>query len=244
MVDVEREFQSFVRSFGGEVIADRVGLSPNFANADYLFASARIIIELKRLVADKKDDASLKAKIQAKFDKWVKDGTVAPIFGRVRIESKTLPLHCQRELLDVFKPPLQRRIIKANKQIKATLDRLQLKDYKGLLLIVNDGNYALEADAALYLIGRILGRNFRHIHSVIYCTVNMPASAPVTTRNVLIWAHATRKSVAEPVDEQWVLGFHRGWSNHLARQTGEPIEQLLAQDSSLLDHIRYIKGTS
>ena len=65
----------------------------------------------------------------------------------VRVESKSLPEHCQRVLLEVYKAPIQRRIIKANKQIKATAERLRIANYLGLLLLVNDGNFALEASA-------------------------------------------------------------------------------------------------
>jgi hypothetical protein len=41
-----------------------------------------------------------------------------------------------------------------------------------LLIIANDENYALEVDAALYLIGRILGNQHHRVNSVIYFTAN------------------------------------------------------------------------
>src|SRR5260221_10424267 len=118
MVNVEAAFAGFVREFGGEVVEDIVGPSPDFLNADYLFRKIGVVAELKRMVQNKAEDQTLQAKIQGKFDRWMADGTIGPIYGRTVVQSRSLPPECQRELLDVYKPPLQSRIIKANKQIK------------------------------------------------------------------------------------------------------------------------------
>lgn len=243
MVDVEEAFSEFVPSFGGCLVADLVGKSPPFSNADFLFDEAKAVVELKRLVEDKSEDVAIKNEIQAKFDAWIGTGTIAPIYGRVRVDSKSLPLHCQRELIDVYRPPIQKRIIKANKQIKATQQGLSLEGYKGILLLVNDGNYALESDAVLYLVGRVLGRNFKHINSVLYCTVNMFATAPMTQKPALIWAHATRTSVAEPMSDEWCMAFFRAWSAHLSQYLGAPIDEVLMPDPGSLEHIRYVRET-
>ena len=55
-IDVEKAFADFVRGFGGEVVEDIVGASPDFRNADYLFRSNRVVAELKRVVEDKSED--------------------------------------------------------------------------------------------------------------------------------------------------------------------------------------------
>ena len=243
MIDVERAFAEFVPTFGGRLVDSMVGKSPAFANADYLFDKDGIVVELKRLVDDKSEDVALQNRIQAKFDTWMDDGTIPLVYGRVRIESKSLPLACQRELIDLYKPPLQRRIIKANKQIKTTMQHLRLSNHKGVLLLVNDGNYAIESNAVLYLVGRVLGKNFRHINSVLYCTVNMFATAPITSKPTLVWAHATRKSVAEPVPDDWTMAFFRGWSAHLSKYLGAPIEEILVAGAADLEGIRYIRET-
>lgn len=237
-VNVERAFTAFVRSYGGEIVEDLVGSSPDFSNADYLFRANNVVVELKRLVEDKSEDENIQRKIQQKFDRWMDDGTIGPIYGRVRVESKKLPENCQRELMDIYKPPIQRRIIKANKQIKATLNHFRIQNGKGLLFVVNDGNYALEADAVLYLINRILGKSFQQINSVVYCTVNMFASSPVTLKPTLFWANASRSCVP-CVEEEFVMNLFRGWSAYLAQIRGEPIEEILFNDPALVEHIRY-----
>lgn len=241
-VNVESAFADFIRKYGGEVVEDIVGASPDFKNADYLFRSNGVVAELKRLVEDKSEDERIQRKIQQKFDGWMDDGTIGPIYGHVKIKSKTLPEHCQRELIDVYKPPIQRRIIKANKQIKATLNRFKIQNGKGLIILVNDGNYALEADAALYLISRILGENFKQINSVVYCTVNMFASSPMTPKPTLFWAN-TYRSAVPCVEEEFLMNLFRGWSAYLAELSGEPIEEMVLNDPAIVERIRYKRKT-
>lgn len=240
-VDVETSFADFVRSYGGEVVGDLVGVSPDFRNADYLFQSAGVVAELKRLVEDKSEDENVQRRINEKFHRWMDEGVIGPIYGTVKVESNTLPEHCQRELMNIYKPAIQRRIVKANKQIKATLSRLRIEGGKGLLIVVNDGNYALEADAVLYLINRILGNNFRHINSVVYCTVNMFASSPLTQKPTLLWANASRNCIPH-IEEDFLMRLFRGWSAHLATVRGEPIEQIVSYDPALVKNIRYKRG--
>jgi hypothetical protein len=46
---VEETWHRFVRSIGGTVIADTLSGSPTFNNADYLFADAQVVAELKEV---------------------------------------------------------------------------------------------------------------------------------------------------------------------------------------------------
>lgn len=129
-IPVESTFTDFVRAFGGTVVSDLLGPSPNHANADYFFPSVHVIAELKCLTDDKREDSNIQGRVQALFDRWMEDGTIPVMYGEeIRVESKTLPEQCQRELIELYKPPIQRRILKANKQIKATAQRLRLDNY-------------------------------------------------------------------------------------------------------------------
>jgi hypothetical protein len=62
-IDVEATFTDFIRAYGGEVGRDLFGASPDFANADYVFRSRKVVAELKRLVEDKSEDAEIRQKI-------------------------------------------------------------------------------------------------------------------------------------------------------------------------------------
>ncbi len=239
-VDVQRTFSEFVRQNGGEVIEDTLQKSPDFKNADYLFRSPAIVAELKCLVENKAEDINIKSKIQERMNRWMANGIIPPIYGKIRIQSKTLPEHCQHELIDLYKPPIQRRINKANKQIKATLDHLKICNGKGLLILVNDGNYALEANAVLYLLNRILGKQFRYINSVVYLTVNMYGSSPLTLKPTLVWVHAFRPDVP-PIDSAFVNDLFRGWRIYLEKAKGEIIEEIWVNNNSAIKQIKYIK---
>lgn len=242
-IDVEKAFTDFVRSFGAEILEDTYGTTLPFKNADFIFHGENVVGELKRLVDNKDKDEDIQEKIQAKFDAWMSEGTIGKNNGRTVINSHSLPLECQRELIDIFKPALQRRVLKANKQIRQTLSYFNLVQSKGVLFIVNDGNYALEADAAIYLIGRILGNACSSVNSVIYFTVNMLATSPLTQKQTLVWAHVNRRKIIDPVDSKFVEKLFDGWRNYLEQLHGEPIEKILA-DNADMAAIKYEKKDS
>ena len=117
-----------------------------------------------------------------------------------------------------------------------------LHDAKGLVFIANDGNYALEADAAIYLISRILGNGCSSINSVVYFTVNMIASGPMTSKQIFIWVHANRKAIIEPVDSKFVMQIFDSWRTYMEHLRNESIEKIL-MDRPALDQIRYDKNS-
>lgn len=226
VINVEEGLANVVRSMGGLVLEDSYGTSLPFKNSDYYFPSIGVAAELKRLVLDQESDPLAQGKIQAKFRQWIEDGTIGPVYGKVVVDSKTLPEKCQIELLDCFSGPLRKRISKANKQLKETLDHFNPTEPKGLLFIVNDGNYSLSPDIARHLIRRILGNDYSKINSVVYMTANLLGSSPLTERNVLVWAHMTRKAVVQPVDTQFVMSLYDAWHQHVEMARGEPIERI------------------
>ncbi|MFK3648015.1 hypothetical protein ACI2IY_06195 [Lysobacter enzymogenes] len=239
-INVEHAFADFVRAFGGEVLEDTLGTGVSFKNADYLFREIGVIGELKRLVSDTTDDAGLQRKIQEKFDRWMEDGTIGLVYGTNRINSRQLPEHCQRELIDIFRPAIQRRIVEANKQIRSTAAELGIANAKGLLLIANDGNFGLEADAARYLIGKAIGNSCSSIHSIIYFTVNMRASSPMTDKDALVWMNLNRRSILAPVDPDFVKRLFDDWLKYLENMLSVTIDPIEA-DRTDLDTIRLIR---
>lgn len=221
-LDVERTFTAFVRDHGGEVVEDLVGPSPPFPNADYLFRSARVVAELKRLAEDKSQDGALRAKINARFHRWMQQRLIGPIYGTVQIQSHTLPIQCQRELMAICVKPLKYLIETANRQIKSTIGNLNVEGGKGLLIIVNDGNYLLEPDATMYLIGKALGKRYGSIHSVIYFTLNVYVESDKNSGPLLLWIHAARDSVPS-VDCHFVDDLFAAWRAYLSRALRQPI---------------------
>jgi hypothetical protein len=66
-IQIEPTFNAFVKAFGGELIRDIVGPSPNFHDADYLFRKEGVIAELKVLTEDKLNDPEMRKKLGALF---------------------------------------------------------------------------------------------------------------------------------------------------------------------------------
>jgi|ERR1039458_1634531 hypothetical protein len=236
-LDVEAVFGDFVRSLGGEVLEDSLGSSPKFLNADYLFRRDRIVAELKRLVEDQSADLAIRSKINRKYRQWIDERRIGPMYGTRQVQSKTLPVDCQRDLLALFASPIKGRIRKANDQLKETFQNLKLHEHKGLLILINDGNYGIEADTALYLVSRALGDRYRAINSVIYLTVNMFASSPVSGQPVLLWVHATRPAIPG-VDAAFVQALCTSWRGYLSGVFNRTIEFTELKDPGALAQIR------
>ena len=194
------------------------------------------------MVENHNESNTIQEKIQSKLDKWISDGTIRNIYGEPIIQSNTLPEMCQRELIDLYKPNLQKRVLKANKQIKETKTLLGLEQAKGVLFVANDGNYALEADAALYLIGRILCTSCHSINSVVYFTANMYTLNPSTTLPALVWANVSRKNVADPVDGDFLMKLCDGWRNHVSLLRNDLISRI-DSDFTNIGQARYLKQT-
>ena len=75
-IDVEREFDVFVRNYGGTVVKGTLSRSPSFDNADYVFPMHKIVVELKYLQDDKLEDKAFPAKVALYWAKWVGRGVV------------------------------------------------------------------------------------------------------------------------------------------------------------------------
>jgi hypothetical protein len=91
---VRHLFERFVSDFGGEVLAEI--LSVPFA--DFLFRDDQIVSELKTLEEDKLTEYS--RELQRLTESWMQQGLIYG-FGRFQISLPRLPVHCQREWLDI-----------------------------------------------------------------------------------------------------------------------------------------------
>ena len=106
------------------------------------------------------------------------------------------------------------------------------------MLLVNDGNYALEADAILYQVWRILGEQFRHINNMLYFTVNMAATSPRTHKPTLVCAQITRKDIPSAPTE-FLEALWSGWQSHLQSVIGLPVDEIRLAGIEDLQHVRY-----
>lgn len=238
-INVEKCFDEFVKDFGGELISELLPKDPHFYNADYLFQGRSVIAELKCLEKDTFRDKEYQKKLNSMYNKWVREGAIQPKgFGRIIINTRELPVKCQLDVANLVKRPVERSIKKANRQIKQTKDHFGLLDAKGMLLLVNDGNYSLESDAVMYTVGRILNAQYTSVNSVVYFTVNMPASMPGIERDVLVWIDAYRDAI-DGVSRDFLNALRDGWMSFLKQEVGEEIPQITIDEHGRIEEIKF-----
>ena len=156
-ISVVDEMATCVKALNGLVLDD-VLVKPLFSNADYWFPVERVVAELKCLTEDLSTNQEFTARISKLHASWVKQGLVpSPQGSKISVNLRDLPPRCAREFLEPIKRKLQASTIsKANKQIRETKKHFDAQDAKGMLLLVNDGNYMLPPSMMSYLLGRIL----------------------------------------------------------------------------------------
>jgi hypothetical protein len=240
-MNVEEVFSSFVRSAGGELVSDLLPRSPEFDNADYLFRKQHpepVVAELKCLTKDLLKEG-YQEKVDRLFSDWMNRRLIGPFWGRQRFSSRDLPSECQHELFSLLGTPIKKCIAKANKQIKQTKAHFGLNDAKGLLLLVNDGNYSLESDVVLFLMDKALGKEHSGINSVVYFTVNMTARMPGFNSEVAIWVDGGRNGVPG-VSRGFLDWLQNGWVNFCGKIIGQPIPTFTTDDHQVIEQIRFI----
>jgi hypothetical protein len=218
-ISIEPAFDGFVESIGGVVLKKQIGASPSFENADYVLHQQKIVAELKCLEDNKLDDPDYMAKIEAAWRKWEGLGYVT---GEIpeQIVLNTLPPCCGREMVTIASAPLKGVIKKANRQIRETKDKLNLPTYKGLLLLANDGNYALPPNTLDQLVGGILSVGYTSINCYVLLSVNMVAQVPGVEIPCMVWMPSFR-SEEESIRPEVMKFLHVKWKSYHERLTGQ-----------------------
>jgi len=218
-IDIELAFDSFVRSIGGVVLKNDIADSPSFENADYVLHEQQIVAELKCLEVNKIDDSVYMGKIDAAWQKWRASGLITGDTPE-RIVLNELPHRCARELVALTSLPLKGVIKKANRQIRQTKDTLNLPSYKGLLLLANDGNFALPLNTLCQLVGGILSGGYTSINCSVVFSVNMVAQLPGVDIPCMVWMPSYR-SQAKSISPDVMVSIRDGWTAFHEKMTGQ-----------------------
>lgn len=193
-IDIEPCFDRFVASLGGNKIDDLLDKSvPLPKNADYVFASPELIVELKCFEKDLFNVEEDLERWQKHISNWEQrelltgSDLIQFLFG-----GKPLPQECYRDLLSACRRTVEEALRKAKAQIKSSREVLGLPNAQALILLANDGNYFLQHGDMLALISNLMMTNFADaaISGFVYFTVNMPASLPGEERELLCWLPA------------------------------------------------------
>ena len=241
-VDVTSVFTSFVKVFGGECVEDLLpDQSYKANNADYVFRDKNIIAELKCLEDDKSSDPKFQTKIETLYSKWIHSGLIPqPPAYPIAVDSSSLPEECVLELIDLYKPLIERPIKKANKQIKTTKKLLSMPNAKGLLLLVNDGNFAVQSDMVLHLAERSLKGYYSSINSMVHFTVNMVSDMNGVPKDILVWVPLHR-SETNRVSLEFLHELRNAWVIYFEKMRGEKVDTMSIRDIERLEEIKFIK---
>lgn len=242
-IDVPTEVAACVKQLNG-VVLDEVLKNPTFANADYWFPEAKVVGELKCLTEDLSTNSTFTENLSKLYASWVKRGLVPPLKAeRKKINLANLPARCAREFIDPVKKRLEASSIKkANRQIRETKKHLDAPTAKGLLLLVNDGNYMLPPNMMAHLLGRILKGQHSSISTVIYFSANMNVTVPGVSMPSQFWIDAIPPD-REPVALEFRRALRTVWmSNYSKLVPGLLYEIEGTAESRSIDSIQFTKG--
>ncbi len=235
-INVEAEFDKCVSVVGGKRVSEIVGESPNFNDADYIFSESCVVAELKCLEENQARNENLKEKIHALYNQYMNNGqTDLVVYGEVEIDAHQVSDKFAREVLELFRKPIQGVIKKANKQLRQTKEHLKLVDHFGLLLLVNDGHEFLSPDQVKWILSNTLSRGgYSSINGVIFFTANMTARHPNYEDDLLVWATMERpKSIKLP--DSFLDELKSAWFAHFRTLVGDvPVKEYEIDDVSTI----------
>jgi hypothetical protein len=225
-IDIEHEMALAVPRAGGEVVADLLpNKNPNHLNADYLFRSDGIVAELKCLTENAVLDPDFRDKLANLYKRLMDQGRVPHVIGTERVSLKDIAERDERtayEFLKPYKVRLGRILNKANNQIKETAQHFGISNYRGLLLLANEGDQSYEFGVLERLLWILLRDRNSSINMVLYfaenVTMNVPGFHP---------AARTRFPMCVPnrpvIEDAFVERLWTAWMNRVATVRGVPL---------------------
>ena len=220
-----------------------VGHSPNFKNADYIFADDMVVAELKCLEEDKGRDGALKEKVHNLYNQYFDAGkTDLIIYGEVEINANDVSEDFGRDVMELYRRPIQGVIKTANKQIRQTKIHLNRNDYCGVLLLVNDGHELLSPAQVHWIVANTFKRNsYSSIDLVIFLTVNLLAHHVNFQDDLLVWSEWGRAD-HEMCSDEFLTKLRMAWFKHHQSLVGDiPVGEYTIDDSSVFAGLENVR---
>src|SRR5262249_36982460 len=148
-----------------------------------------VLAELKRLVDQ---NPRLEEKLSAKYSELAQAGLVPTIYGSMVVSFRDLQPSAAEVMIKVLMPAVARTIRNADEQNTQTKSRLGMPDAAGLLILCHNGNFDLDPDGVMSLVGRALHDDqFPAIDHVIYFVCDMEIRS-VTGELIVPWVSSFR----------------------------------------------------
>lgn len=241
-IEVESELSEAITRIGG-VRVDRITKPASSKNADFFFERYDTIAELKILKKDQISNPDFVRKASNIYAKCLTAGRAPKrAFGTVYMSTEGFPADFRLEIANLYSAPVGRVIRNADRQIKETRRLLNQPNSTGLLLLVNDGNTALDPSHLRWIIGEHLRDGMSpNIHHVIYFTVNMSVDVPdrsaflpavAKDMDLSVWYSAGRRGLPS-INVDLEPDLRTAWFSHLSKIVGRVAE--VEPDASILD---------
>ncbi|HEX6719805.1 MAG TPA: hypothetical protein VF088_22050 [Pyrinomonadaceae bacterium] len=234
---VEATWNEFVTTVGGKRIADYLSKSPNFDNADYLFADVEAVLELKEIETEFLRTGAAKRGFDRLLVRLTKeDPTWRPLlFGG----DGRYPPWFRIEFIRLARPPLLRILKKANRQVRETKDALGFTKPHGTLIFVNDGFTGMAPDLVHALACDALVHSYSSIDCFLYVTVNRYVEVAGSNEPKLVWIPSYSDRATDQL-VQFIDDLGRKWFRFLERKIGPFTSQTETEDWSVLSGSRAI----
>jgi hypothetical protein len=230
----EAVFRAFVEDFGGEIVPEEVEHS-----ADYLFRPYNVVAELKCLVVDQSADTFGKLYEIIEQRRAVLPPQPGPndiLFSFVRPDGDkfTIPFDedFRRAWEKVLLTPIENVIRDANRQIRATKERLSIPSAYGVVLIFNEGNllHAKGPQHFARLAGEVIQkpqageRRFPNIQGMVYFSFRTVKTFDEQTQKYMpFWLPAQVRGDSVDAVKRFQDDLKTGWYQYIEKMCDVPV---------------------
>jgi hypothetical protein len=236
----EAVFRGFVEDFGGEIVPEEA--EDGQRSADYFFRQHNVVAELKCLVVDQTADTKNKlseiidqrrAGAGQQAQQPCPDDILLPFTSADGEKFNILfDESFRRAWQNVLLTPIENIIRDANKQIRATKERLSIPSAHGVVLIFNEGNplHARSPQDFALLAGEVIqkplsgGRRFPHIQGMVYFSFRtIETFDEQTQQSMPFWLPAQVRGDAVEEVKRFQDDLKLRWWQYVERMSGVPV---------------------
>ncbi|MGA2849310.1 MAG: hypothetical protein ABSE46_09955 [Terracidiphilus sp.] len=210
-------------------------------SADYFFRRYNVIAELKCLVVDQTSETQnrLADLITARRDSENSNAQSSPEEGALWIQDSggrksaiRIDEDFQRAWAKILMSPIENMIRDANRQIRATKERLSVPSANGIILIFNEGNplHARGPEHFARLVGEVIqkpqagGRRFPHVQGMVYFSFgSITTFDQQTQKSMPFWLPAQVRGDHVEEIKLFQNDLKLGWYRFVEAVSGAPV---------------------
>ncbi len=236
-ISAKKAIDVFFRSLDAQCLDDPEFVKIEGSKADFILHDHKVVVETKIL---EKDVVGIH-KENPKYTRLIKDLAKEGIIqsqGLVRISSDKLPEPYKKRFTNIVVGPMRGDVKKAGRQIKSTKEIFRLEDYKGLLLIVNEGDSGQDLSNVQSAMQIALGNDHSNISEVVFTSCNVYYYQAGYLEKFLPWINFNRPDITPPLGDQIIDKLHDYWIACLSTLKDTPIKSRGKLPSSEIGKIK------